>query len=165
MRTLLTWMLAGWLMGHSAAAAASDSQAERDTLAKLTTISVVVEALAPIAERNGLTSAALQTDAERRIRQAGISVTPDADAYLYVHVTVANPGASLPLPYVVEVTLMQEVTLPRGLRMRTPFQSPTWWLNRLGMVGRDGLRTAVTDRVAEFVDQFIRAYLSVNPKP
>jgi hypothetical protein len=166
MRISLTWILVGSLMGFpAAAAAAADSQIERASLTGLTTISVVVEELAPIAEKNGLTTAALQTDVEGRLRQAGISITPDADAYLYVHVTVADPGASLPLPYVVDVSLMQEVTLPRGLKTRTPLQCPTWSLNRLGMSSADRVRAPVTDRVHEFVDQFIRAYQSVNPKP
>jgi hypothetical protein len=157
--------LAGWLVSASAAAAPSDSQAERVTLTGLTAISVEVEGLPPVAEKNGLTNANLQADAERRLRQAGIPVTSDADAYLYVHVTVADPGGASPLPYYVEVTLMQEVTLPRGLKTRTPLQCPTWWLNRLGMVDANGLRVAVSARVTEFVDQFVRAYQSVNPKP
>jgi hypothetical protein len=165
MRMSLTWILVGWLMALPAAATAADSQIERASLTGLTTISVVVEDLAPIAQKNGITTATLQTDVERRLRQAGISVTPDADAYLYVHVTVADPGPSLPLPYVVDVSLMQEVTLPRGLKTRTPLQCPTWSLNRLGMSSADRVRAPVTDRVDEFVDQFIRAYQSVNPKP
>jgi hypothetical protein len=165
MRLSLTWILVAWLTGLAVPASAADSQIERASLTGLTTISVVVEALAPIAEKNGLTTAALQTDVERRLRQAGINVTPDADAYLYVHITVADPGASLPLPYIVDVSLMQEVTLPRGLKTRTPLQCPTWSLNRLGMSSADRVRTPVTDRVTEFVDQFIRAYQSVNPKP
>jgi hypothetical protein len=164
MRLSLTWILVAWLMGLAASAGAADSQIERASLTGLTTISVVVEALAPVAEKNGLTTAALQTDVERRLRQAGINVTPDADAYLYVHITVADPGPSLPLPYSVDVSLMQEVTLPRGLKTRTPLQCPTWSLNRLGMSSADRVRTPVTDRVTEFVDQFIRAFQSVNPK-
>jgi hypothetical protein len=164
-RTPLTWVLVGWILSCSAPATAEDSQIERATLAGLKPISVEVEGLAPIAEKNGLAGAALQADAERRLRQAGIPVTSDADAYLYVNVTVADPGASSPLPYVVNVTLMQEVTLPRGLQARTPLQAPTWWVSRLGLVDPGRLRAAVTDRVAEFVDQFIRAYQSVNPKP
>jgi hypothetical protein len=165
MRLSLTSILVACFMGLAASAAAADSQIERASLTGLTSISVVVEALAPVAEKNGLTTAALQTDVERRLRQAGINITPDADAYLYVHITVADPGASLPLPYIVDVSLMQEVTLPRGLKTRTPLQCPTWSLNRLGMSSADRVRTPVTDRVDEFVDQFIRAFQSVNPKP
>jgi hypothetical protein len=162
MRVLMTGVLVGWLAGHpTVVAAGSDSQVERASLTGLTTISVVVEDVAPAA---GVT-AAIQSEVERRLRQAGISITPDADAYLYVHVTVADAGASLPVPYVVDVSLMQEVTLPRNVRTRTPLQCPTWSVNRLGMASADRLRPLVTDRVAEFIDQFIGAYRSVNPKP
>src|SRR5260221_2884072 len=100
MHRALRCILAAWLVGLSGSAAASDSQAERVTLTGLTPLSVVVEDLAPIAEKNGVTGAALQADVERRLRQAGITLTPDADAYLYVHVTGADPGAPAPLPYV-----------------------------------------------------------------
>jgi hypothetical protein len=163
MRALLMSAIVASLMSQPAAA--SDSQVERVSLTGLTTISVVVEDLAPIAEKSGLSKATLQADVERQLRQGGISITPDADAYLYVHVTVADPGGSLPLPYTVEVALMQEVTLPRGLRTRTPLQCQTWGLSSLGLVSAGGLRAAVSVRVGEFVDRFIRAYQSVNPKP
>ena len=157
-------LLLGCLIGLPCPAAAADSAIERATLTGLTSISVVVEGLSPIAEKNGLTTAALQSDVTRRLRQAGLSIVEDADAYVYVHVTVADAGASLPLPYLVDVSLMQEVTLPRGLKTRTPLQCPTWGLNRLGLAGATIVRSAVTDRVTEFVDQFIAAYRSVNPK-
>ena len=153
----------GWLMTTSSPAIAADSQVERATLTGLTPISVVVEELPAIAEKSGLTTAALQAEVERRLRQAGISLTPDADAYLFVHVTVADPGGAQPLPYVVDVSLMQEVTLPRGLKTRTPLQVPTWSVNNLGLVGAAALKPAVTDHVTQFVDQFIKAYQSVNP--
>jgi hypothetical protein len=164
MRLSLTFLLVGWLVCHAAPAAAADSQDDRVTLTGLTPISVVVEELSSVAQKNGLTTAAVQPDVERRLRQAGISLTPDADAYLYVHITVADPGGALPLPYFVDVSLMQEVALPRGVRTRTPLQCPTWGVNSLGMVSGAGLRVVISDRVAQFVDQFIRAYQSVNPK-
>src|SRR5436305_217373 len=143
MRTSFTWLLMGWLIACAAPAAASDEQMDRATLTGLTPLSVVVEQPPPIAQKNGLTGATLQADVEKRLRQAGISLTPDADAYLYIHITVADPGGTLPLPYFVEVTLMQEVTLPRGLKTRTPLQYPTWGLNRLGMISAGGLRAVV----------------------
>src|SRR5438874_13561443 len=139
MRSLLALML----VTCSIPAFAGDSPDDRVTLTGLSPISVVVEELSAVAQKNGLTAASVQTDVERRLRQAGISLTPDADAYLYVHVTVADPGASLPIPYFVSVALMQEVTLPRGIKTRTPLQSETWGVNRLGMVSGSGLRAAV----------------------
>jgi hypothetical protein len=164
MRVPLAFLLAGWLLGHAAPAAAGDSQDDRITLTGLTPISVVVEDLSSVAQKNGLATATVQADVERRLRQAGISLTPDADAYLYVHITVADPGGTLPLPYIVDVSLMQVVTLPRGVHTRTPLQCPTWGVNSLGMVSGAGLKVAIGDRVAQFADQFIRAYQSVNPK-
>jgi hypothetical protein len=161
-RMRITWVLVVALMGPATMASASDSEAERASLTGLTSLSVVVEDLSAAAGKSGLVGATLQADVERRLRQAGISLTPDSDAYLYVRVTVGDPGGSLPLAYVVDVSLMQTVTLPRGLKTRTPLQCPTWWVNNLGMSGPDRLRMVVTDRVGEFADQFVRAYRSVN---
>ena len=166
LRVLVVYVAALGALGvWTRPALASDSPDERASLAGLSRISVVVEALPAIAERNGLTTSAVQADVEGRLKRAGIGIVPDSDAYLYVHVTVADPGASLPIPFFVDVSLMQEVTLPRGLKTRTPLQCPTWSLNRLGMSSADRVRTPVTVRVTEFVDQFIRAFQSVNPKP
>jgi hypothetical protein len=158
----ITWVLAASLIGLATVASANDSEAERASLTGLTSLSVVVEDLSAVAGKSGLVGATLEADVERRLRQAGISVTSDSDAYLYVRVTVGDPGGSLPLAYVVDVSLMQTVTLPRGLKTRTPLQCPTWWVNNLGMAGADRLRMIVTDRVGEFTDQFVRAYRSVN---
>jgi len=164
-RALMPFVIAGLLAIQPTRAAASDSQVERASLTGLTVMSVVVEDLGPLVGKLGPGTEALQRDVERRLRQAGLSITPDADAYLYVHVTVADPGGSLPLPYVVEVSLMQEVTLPRGVKTRTPLQCPTWSVNRLGLATSDRLRALLADRVNEFVDQFVAAYRSVNPQP
>ena len=166
MRIFLTSILVAGVYGFaSGAAEASDSANERASLTGLTTLSVVVEDLSPTAVSSGLTTAALQMDAERRLRQAGIALTPDADAYMYVHVTVADPGPSIPFPYYVDVSLIQEIRLPRGgIQTRTPLQSPTWSVSRLGIAGGDRLRANIVDRVNELVDQFVRAYRSVNPK-
>ncbi len=151
-------------MVYAAPAAASDTANERASLTGLTTMSVVVEELSSSATAAGLKADAIQADAERRLRAAGIMLTPDADAYLYIHVIVADPGPSLPFPYYVDVSLVQEVKLPRPIETRTPLQSPTWSVSRLGLSGADRLRSGVTDRITDLVDQFVRAYRAVNSK-
>ncbi len=163
MRALIPIVIVALLIGTTPAAAA-DSQVERASLTGLTAMSVVVEELGPLAAKAGLSTDAMQKDIEGRLRQAGLSITSDADAYVYVHVTVADPGGTLPIPYVVDVSLMQEVTLPRGVKTRTPLQCPTWSVNRLGLTSTDRLRPLITERVNEFVDLFVTAYRSVNPK-
>ena len=72
MRTSLSWLLAAWLMNPSSAFAASDSQVERASLTGLSTMSVVVEDLAPVATRTGITGAGLQTDVNEVGRVAGV---------------------------------------------------------------------------------------------
>jgi hypothetical protein len=163
MRALVLIVIVALLTAATPVAAA-DSQVERASLTGLTAMSVVVEELGPLAAKAGLSTDAMQKDIEGRLRQAGLSITSDADAYVYVHVTVADPGGTLPIPYVVDVSLMQEVTLPRGVKTRTPLQCPTWSVNRLGLTSTDRLRPLITERVNEFVDLFVTAYRSVNPK-
>lgn len=159
-----TSALVALLVGVAAVASANDSQAERASLRGLTDLTVVVEDLSAAAQKTGLKALDLQGDAQQRLRRAGITLKADADAYLYVQITVADPGGTLPLAYVINVSLMQDVTIPRDLQLRTPLQCPTWWVNSLGMASADRVRSAVSDRVHEFVDQFINAFVSVNPK-
>jgi hypothetical protein len=140
------------------------SQSDPVSLTGLTAISVVVEDVPSAATRAGLSTSALQADAERALRQAGITITTDSDAYLYIHILVSESTAPQPLPYFVEVSLMQEITLPRNVKSRTPLQAPTWTVNRLGAASPDQLRATVGGRVAQFVDEFVKAFRAVNPK-
>ena len=39
----------------------------------------------------------------------------------------------------------------------------TWGVNAVGSVGTDGVERGIRDGLADFVDQFISAYLAVNP--
>jgi hypothetical protein len=163
-RTIVTLFALLLVALPSSRAGASDTATDRASLTGLTVMSVVVEDLGPLASKAGLSTDTMTREVEARLKNAGLTITPDADAYVYVHVTVADPGGTLPIPYIVDVSLMQEVTLPRGVKTRTPLQCPTWSLNRLGLTTTDRIKPIVTDRVNEFVDQFIAAYRSVNPK-
>jgi hypothetical protein len=152
------------LIAVPASAGASDSAAERASLAGLSAVAVEVEDLSQAAAKSGLTKSDLDGSIQRQLRQGGVPLKLDADAYLYVQVTMVEPGSGMPLAYSVRVSLMQEVTLPRGVTSRTPLQCPTWWLDTVGVAAADRFGTAVRDRVQEFVAQFVRAYVAVNPK-
>jgi hypothetical protein len=158
-----TWLLLGWLIAAPTALAANDSPDERASLKGIGTISLVVEDPGAAAQKYGLTAMRLQNEIREQLQRAGIAVRQEADPYLYVQVTVVDPGGSLPLAYSIQVTLMQEVALPRGLNAH--FQGPTWWQSSVGMAGADRVSQSVSGRAQEFVDQFIKAYRSVNPKP
>jgi hypothetical protein len=163
MSTRITWLLLGMLIGAPAVLCANDSPDERASLKGLGAISLVVEDLAPAAQKYGLTVTLLQNDIKQRLQRAGIAVRQEADPYLYVRITVADAGGLLPLGYAIQVTLMQEVALPRGINPH--FQAATWWVSSAGITAADRLSPAVSGKVQEFVDQFIKAYVSVNPKP
>jgi|SRR5712671_2278194 hypothetical protein len=163
MSTKATWLLLGILIALPAALSANDSPDERASLKGLGAISLVLEDPGPAAQKYGLTAMRLQNEIRDRLQRAGITVRQEADPYLYVQITVVDPGGALPLAYSIQVTMMQEVALPRGLNAH--FQAPTWWQSSVGMAGADRLSQSVSGRAQEFVDQFIKAYQSVNPKP
>ncbi len=164
MRICMLSILATFFLVPAAAPAAATSQTDPISLTGLGALSVVVEELPASAARSGLTAASLQTAAERTLRQAGISLVQDSDAYLYIHVTLADPGPSQPTPFFVEVSLMQEITLPRNVKSRAPLQCPTWGLDRLGTAPSTDLSRVIGGYVSQFVDRFVQAYRSVNPK-
>ena len=60
----------------------ADDERQRQTLAGLKGLSIVVEDLSPEAEKDGLSGATLQADLEAKVRGAGISVLTDrAEGY------------------------------------------------------------------------------------
>ena len=151
------------IIAAPAAISANDSPDERASLKGLGTISLVLEDPGPAAQKYGFSAMRLQSEIQERLQQAGIAVRQEADPYLYVQITVVDGGGSLPLAYSIQVSMMQEVALPRGLNAH--FQGPTWWQRSVGMAGADRVSQSVSSRVQEFVDQFIKAYRSVNPRP
>src|SRR5260221_7647746 len=133
MSSTLTWLLFAWLIVAPTALAANDSPDERASLKGIGTISLVVEDPGAAAQKYGLTAMRLQNEIREQLQRGGIAVRQEADPYLYVQITVVDPGGALPLAYSLQVTLMQEVALPRGPNAH--FQGPTWWQGRSGMAG------------------------------
>jgi hypothetical protein len=163
MSSTTTLLLLAAIIAAPATLSANDSPDERASLKGLGNISLVLEDLGPAAQKYGLSATRLQGEIRMQLQGAGIVVRQEADPYLYVQITVVDAGGTLPLAYSIQVTLMQEVALPRGLNAH--FQAPTWWQSSAGMAGADRLSQSVGGRVQEFVDQFIKAYRSMNPKP
>lgn len=173
---------AGWLRRRRAArvaigvlvlavagpAAALDTPNERVTLAGLTRLHVVVDELSPDAEREGLTRAALQAEVERRLQQAGLRVLGGAEALaadgrptLHVRVEVARI-ADLPdlFLYSVDLTLRQRTWLARDRKIES--HSITWSDTRQVGAVRAGRIGAVRDAVRAKVEQFLKAWETVN---
>jgi len=141
---------------------------ERRPLAGLFGIKVVVEELNSDAERDGMTTAALQTNVEFRLRQAGIRVltrveryrTP-GEPYLYLRFTSLNDRGLY--AYCVNLQLKEIVRLDRNPSVTT--SAETWHATgAVVTVGARNLHTSFQRSVREVTDQFINAYLAANPK-
>jgi hypothetical protein len=146
---------------------ADDSLAARDTLRGLPGVAVLIAEPAPEVERAGLTRTQLQTDVELRLRQAGMRVLTQVERlstigqpFLYVRVQVVMDPIEF-APSHAEVALYQKAYLETG---ETTQVASTWEVSALGMVGRANF-SPLREKVRELVDQFINAYLSVNPRP
>jgi hypothetical protein len=151
-----------------------DTKNTRETLRGLTGVHVAVENVSPDLEGAGLTKSQLQTDAELRLRKAGIqvltweeSLATSGRPYLYIRVTgfrVNNIQTGRPLGYVAftEVALNQDVWLERESAIGV-YDDVTWSsAGMLESVNSSNVR-AIRESAADQVDLFINAYLAVNP--
>lgn len=150
-----------------------DTKWTRETLRGLTGVEVVVEKVSLEIERAGPTRSQLQTDAELRLRKAGIRILTEQEslataggAFLYIHVTGlrAHSTTGRPLGYAADsqVSLKQRVWLARDPAI-TASGAETW--SSSGVLNTFDLPNmrAVRESVADQVDRFINAYLAVNP--
>ena len=138
-----------------------DGTAQSATLKGVTLVEVVVEAMDPVAEQDGLTRAQLQTEVEVRLRQAGIPVGPTLTGHLHVNVDTLKSDHGQTYAYNVSVQYVQQVVLARD--PKAPTFATTWDTGGVGMIVASRLPEVRQD-VANYVDQFIKAYLEQNPK-
>jgi hypothetical protein len=167
--TRLASSLAGGLaLALAWPALALDTPNERLSLGGLTAVHVVVDELSAEAEREGLTRAGLQADVEARLRRAGLRVLGATEALkvagratLHLRVEVVPFGdARRFYLYSVDLTLAQRTQLTRDRTIET--HTITWSENRqVGAVEPAGLG-AVRDLVRAKVEQFVRAWQTVN---
>jgi hypothetical protein len=151
---------------------AADDKYTRPSLSGLRAVQVVVEAFSassqPLLEARGLTVNAIQTDAELRLRKAGIRVltreerlkTPGAP-YLYLNAIITT-GSSL-WGNSLAVSIVQDVSLGRDQSIQ--IQAATWSVESGGgIILPERIAQRVRDGFNDMVDQFINAYLSVNQR-
>lgn len=147
--------------------AAGDSEDERATLRGLPGVYVLAFA-SPDGEQHGLTKEQVQTDAELRLRKAGIRVLSETEwlktpggPYLYVRVNVMKKEDSSLYAFSIYVALKQRVLTERNPKISS--FATTWDTGSIGIVGENYLRD-IRGSVADDVDEFINAFLAENPK-
>ena len=147
------------------AAAAADGDVQREALKGLKGVQVLVEGISPELSAANLEPSMVQGDVELKLRQAGIKVLTKTAASTTPGRPTLRILADLRRPqgdylYDVKVELQQQAdpkSAAGGIRT---------WSSR-GATGTSGtamLTTMVRDAVNEQMDEFIKAYLSVNPK-
>ena len=133
----------------------ADTDVERQTLRGITVVDVLIEDLPSGAAAIGLTTQSIQTDVELKLRMAGLQVVKGSLGYLYVNVSFTPNGRGT----VIAVGLNQLVKLLRDPSITTT--ASTWSVETVGMdLSAQDVRNIVKDKV----DQFLNAWLSVNPR-
>lgn len=151
-------------------ALAGDRDWDRATLAGVASVNVLVEGISGDLKSAGLSIETIQTDAELRLRSAGLRVATEFESfslpgspYLYVNVSgfrdVTTAGRPLGLSATVDVSFVQYVRLQRNASIQ--LAAPTWSVREtVGGSSAEVVRKSLRD----LVDRFANAYLSVNPK-
>jgi hypothetical protein len=172
MRYVLAFVMASLVIG---ARGQDDPDLNLPSLKGINSLSFVVVSLAKEIDRAGLNADTIKTDAELKLRLAGIRVTTPSDSspdaprlVLFVEAT-RNTSPELYGVY-IKVGLSQDVLLQRDPSLRctgrfsgTSFTAATWSTAVVGVLGRDHVNE-IRDIFKELVDKFVNAYLTVNPK-
>ena len=131
-------------------------------------VAVVLESLNEDAKKDGLDGDAIKTDAEVKLREAGISVVDKTSedpskpgALLYIIISTNLVSDDMLYRYSVELNVSEYATLTRAVPVKTIVT--TWNCGSYGTVGKlkiSTLRETVSDDVARFINDYLRQ----NPK-
>ena len=138
-----------------------DGAVQRSSLRGIRTVEVIVER-ADTDASGELPTSTLQTEAELRLRLAGLEVKAGRDSHLHICVQRLQLPTTDECVYSVRVELNQAASLTRDSTIFLPTR--TWHTELMGIVETRKLNEAIQDAVGDLMDQFVNAYLSVNPK-
>ena len=145
------------------------SENHKETLRGLTGVSVRVERLSGSANQDGLDARLIQTDAEQKLKQAGIAVLTAAQAaqepgspVLYIYVNARLPYNSPPYAVMITVALLQNVVSARDANLKLR-EVKTWDAGYLTALDPTLLKQARTT-VGDLVDEFVNDWRAVNKK-
>jgi len=145
---------------------AVDSDHTRTSLKGLAGVHVLVEHFDDERKRAGFDRRTFQTDVELKLRMAGIKVLSEKEHFsvsgmptLTVNVTPLHKEPAKHASYAVQLQLSQWVRLVREPSLGR-LRGVTWSHGGVGI----GPIPFVREDVKDMTDQFINAWLSVNPK-
>lgn len=151
----------------SSFAMASDAKYNRASLRGLEGVYVKVEGLAPEIEKDGLTETLIRRDVESKLRMAGIRMLSKekwfdvmGSPHLYVNINCLKLRETKEYIYSIRIAFRQNAYPEREPILI--LGATTWSVGGIiGITHRlDKIRASLKSRF----DEFIKAYLSVNPK-
>ncbi len=151
----------GPLSVRAAGPGTGDGAIQRSSLRGLKTVQVIVERSATDATGE-LPTSTLQTEIELRLRLAGLEVKAGRDSHLHICVQPLPLQTNDHCVYSVKVELNQAASLTRDSTIFFPMR--TWHTELIGVVEAKKMNEAIQDAVSDLMDQFVNAYLSVNPR-
>jgi hypothetical protein len=141
---------------------AQGAQYSNKTLDGISAVAVVVEDLPDGAKILGLTRETVQNDVELKLRLAGMRVMTDKEVSqipgmpdLYVRVTLTKGAEAAS----IEIHLRQNARLERNGQLAVA--ATTW---KTFYLTANPTSQSIRDTVKDGVDDFLNAWLSVNPK-
>ena len=135
---------------------------QKDTLKGVKRI-VVLVTLSPELIDAGLSADDLRTDAELKLKMAGVEVVKSekADAYLYMTVTGFKSWILGGAVYRHDLQLRQWVSLLSN--PNTTCLAPTWTDGSVSLAKFNDL-SSIYENLGGSVNKFVKDYLAVNPK-
>ena len=145
---------------------AVDNQSSQETLVGLKGVKVVIEPLTPEIESEGLKEAQIQNDIESKLGNVGIKVLTLVERLrekgrpsLYVNTSIFKSKRGFYI-YDIDIELNQKVILVRNPNIGEVFGS-TWSTSVIGITPN---LNEVRNDIKELMEDFLKAWLSVNPK-
>ena len=150
------------VLSLTCAAWADDTPGSRATPKGVAAVKVRVALTSLDAQEDGVRSADLLADAENRLAEAGVTLTPAALALLFIDVGTDKNACLCRYACSIRIDLSQLVKFAPDPTIDA-FTS-TWSLSRVAEIGTTDLPN-VRGSVGHLVDQFIAAFRAQNPKP
>ena len=147
---------------------ASDTSMDRATLRGLKAVKVIVDPLGPELEREGLDANHLRESIEQKLRFASVKVDNDVNEFIGLSISFAQGGRKVlsirkgPFSLTIGLGVYQVAVLTRDMATKTVVE--TWGAEKTASSSSRGLDHDVSNAVDDLVEQFVKAYLSVNPR-
>jgi len=130
-----------------------------------------IESLPPEAKELGITKELLKTEAELKLRLAGIKVyskkeslkgsTASQDLYVNINIIRLSLGGIIIYPFRIGISIDDDVYIERN-SMRTTAE--IWEYGTLGAITKKNALKHIRESMKRLLDVFLNDYLAVNPK-